>query len=289
MQPDEVKFKQAKPTGTIDQIFEIDCVAKADERQANIDYAAKLNIPRVVQRKRRPGKVAIVASGPSVTDYVDLLKDWDGEIWCINRALEWARHRGIKPTAFIGVDPEWFLVECIPNPTNDITYYIASQVHRGVWDHLAGKNVRLWFMADGQVRQPFGAVPIHGGSTALSRAPNLAWLLGWREVHIFGGDSSFTHKSHVHGGEIPPNWVPTQVGDRIFKTTRTMLSQACEYVEQMAEWSRGDDPLSVTLYGDGLMQALYQQATDAGNYEQYLYEMATKDRGMNRKQRRAMA
>ena len=274
----ELQLKQVKPTGTIDQIFEIDCVADSTERQKNIDHAATLRVPRVHWRKKRKGKVAIVASGPSVTDYVDMLKDWDGEIWGINRAFEWMRHRGIKPTAFLGVDPEWFLVESIPNPPKDATYYIASQVHPGVWDHLKDRNVKLWFMADGQIKQPFGAVPIHGGSTCLSRAPNLAYVLGYRDVHIFGGDSSFTHKTHVFGGEIPENWCPAEVNGVVFKTTRAMMSQACEFCEQMVEWSRGKDPLQVSIYGDGLMQALVQASLDSGNYEQYLRELAEGER-----------
>lgn len=273
-----LEYKQAKPTGTIDQIFEIDCVAGEDLRQQYSDSASARGLPRCVTRKKRRGKVAIVASGPSVTDYVDLLKDWDGEIWGINRAFEWMRHRGIKPTAFIGVDPEWFLKECLPVKPEDATYYLASQVHPDVFDYLADRKVKLWFLADGQVKLPWGAVPVNGGSTALGRAPNLAYVLGYREVHIFGGDSSFTHKSHVHGGELPKNWVPAEVDGIVYKTTRTMMSQACEFVEQMVEWSRGEDPLAVSIYGEGLMQTLVTKSCEAPATFQYLREQELSDR-----------
>ncbi len=268
----ELEYKQVKPEGTLDQIFDIDCVADPATRQAQIDSAVKRKLPVVVQRKARRGKVAIVASGPSVTDYVDMLKEWDGEIWGINRAFEWMRHRGVKPTGFIGVDPEWFLVECLPNIPQDATYYLAAQVHPGVFDHLKDRNVRVWYMADGQVKLPWGAYQIYGGSTALSRAPNLAWALGYREVHVFGGDSSFTHKTHVHGGELPPDWVPAEVGNVTYKTTRAMMSQAVEFVEQMPEWALMKDPLSVSVYGEGLMQALVGEAMNSGNYEKYIRE-----------------
>jgi hypothetical protein len=201
-----------------------------------------------------------------------MLKEWDGEIWGINRAFEWMRHREIKPTAFVGGDPEWFLKECLPNIPEDVTYYLASQTHPCVFDHLKERNVRLWFMADGQIKQPFGAVPVHGGSTMLSRAPNLAYVLGFRDVHVFGGDSSFTHKTHVHGGELPGHWVWGHANGQDFKTTRPMMSQACEFVEQMVEWSRGKDPLQVTIYGEGLMQSLVAEAMNSGNYERYMME-----------------
>jgi hypothetical protein len=285
MQP-EVKFKPAKPLGRTDQVFDIDCVSDASTRQAYIDSAIARNLPRVITRKKRPGKVAVVASGPSVGDCVDILKDWDGEIWGINRAFEWMLHRGIKPTGFLGIDPEWFLKECIPNIPEEATYYLAAQVHPGVFDYLKDRNVKLWFMADGQVKLPRDAHMIYGGSTCLGRAPNLAYALGYRDVHIFGGDSSYTHKQYVHGDDLPPNWVPAEINGRIFKTQRNLIQQASEMVEQMVEWSRGEDPMSVTLYGDGLMQAWYAEQCKSGCYEEYLRECAQPQ--LSRQQRRAL-
>jgi hypothetical protein len=278
-------MQQIKPEGRFDELIKIDCVADIDTRQRNIDYAVSLGLPLCIQRKRRKGKVAIVGSGPSVSECVDILKEFDGEIWGINRSFEWMRHRGVKPTAFLGIDPEWFLTECLPTTPEDATYYIATQVHPSVFDHLSGKNIRLWAMADSEVRHPATFTPIYGGTTCLTRAPNLAWHLGYREVHIFGGDSSYTHKTHVHGGELPANTVINEVNGVPYKTTKAMMSQACEFIEQMVEWARMDEPLSVSLYGDGLMQSLYGSTLASGAYEQYLAEEMRPH--MNRKQRRA--
>lgn len=281
-----------KPLGTIDQIFELDCVYDKDARQDHIDSVLKRNLPWAIRHKGRAGKVAIVASGPSATEYVDILKNWDGEIWGINGAFVWMMHRGIKPTAFVGLDPEPILKDYLTNCPDEATYYLAAQVHPEVFERLTGKTVKLWFAADSQVKFPFGAVPIYGGTTCLGRAPNLAYHLGYREVHIFGCDSSFTNKSHVYGegGDLPAGTFPIELGPKTFITTRQMLQQACDFTEQMVEWARpGDDggaPLSVTLYGDGLMQEMFAQTMERGGYQQYLRE-AYKD-GLTRKQRRAL-
>jgi hypothetical protein len=282
---------QLKPEGTIDEIFQLECVYNADQRQAAVDYALKLQVPWAVRHKRRPGKVAIVASGPSASEYVDLLKEWDGEIWGINGAFEWMRVRGIKPTAFIGLDPEPILKDYLIETPDDATYYLAAQVHPEVFDHLSDKRVKLWFAADGQVKFPFGAVPIMGGTTCLGRAPNLAYHLGYREVHIFGCDSSFTHKSHVYGDAgYPAGTFPLEMGGKVWMTTRQMLQQACDFAEAMVEWARpgddGGDPLSVSLYGEGLLQAMFAETLAGGGYHQYLRE-SYKD-GLTRKQRRAL-
>lgn len=287
-----MQLEALKPAGTIDTIFDLDCVYDADARQKHIDLALARNLPWCVRRVPRKGKVAIVASGPSATESIDLLKEWDGEIWGINGAFAWLMHRGVKPTAFIGLDPEPILKDYLIKRPDDATYYLAAQVHPDVYDFLAGHHVRLWFPADSGVRYPFGAVPIFGGSTCLGRAPNLAYHLGFRDVHIFGGDSSFPGKSHVYGdqGELPAGTFPIELGDRVFLTSRQMLQQACEFAEQMLEWSRpgddGSEPLSVSLYGDGLMQAMYADTLASGGYQAFLRELYPK--GLNRKQRRAM-
>lgn len=282
-----------KPLGTIDEIFNLDCVYNAEQRQESIDYAVSLKLPNVLRRTvPRAGKVAIVASGPSATDYVDLLKEWDGEVWGINGAFVWLMHRGIKPTAFVGLDPEPILKDYLTQIPEYATYYLAAQVHPCVFDHLKDRNVKLWFAADSQVKFPSIAVPVYGGTTCLGRAPNLAYILGYREVHIFGCDSSYTNKSHVYGdkGEMPAGTFPIEMGGRTFLTNRQMLQQACDFTEQMVEWARpGDDgsaPLSVSLYGDGLLQAMFNQTLETGSYQKYLGEIYAK--GMTRKQRRAL-
>lgn len=275
-----------KPAGKASDVFEIDCVSNKDVRQSHIDSALKRNLPRCVWRSiPRKEKLAIVASGPSVTNYVDMLKEWDGEIWGINGAFEWMRHRGIKPHAFIGLDPEDILKDYLISPPKDATYYIAAQVHPCVFDHLKEHNVRLWFMADSEVKLPIGAVAIPGGSSCLGRAPYLACFLGFNDVHLFGGDSSYTHKTHVHGGELPPNIVPVEdaVSKRMFTTTRTLLAQATDIVEIVQNF-----PGKITVHGDGLMQQACENVKNSGIMEFLEREEAKEIQGMNRKQRRAM-
>ena len=286
------ELTQSKPEGTIDKIFELHCVADEKVRQKHINSALARGLPICIRRSERKGKVAIVASGPSATEFVETLKEWDGEIWGINGAFAWLMKRGVKPTAFIGLDPENILKGYLIEMPDDAAYYLAAQVHPDVYDHLAGKNVRIWFPADSEVKFPAGAAQVYGGTTCLSRAPNLAYLLGWRDVHIFGGDSSYTRKSHVYGeeGDLPGGTFPIELNGRVFITTRQMLQQACDFSEQMVEWAvpgaDGSKPLNVTLYGDGLMQEIFRQNYESGVYAQYLYE--SNGGGMNRKQRRAM-
>lgn len=267
--------------GTQDKIMPIDCVSDMETRQRHIDLAVARNLPMAEVGQVQKRKLAIVASAPSVSDYVQTLREWDGDIWGINGAFGWMIHREIKPTAFIGVDPEEMLKDYLVEPPEDATYYLASQVHSGVFDHLANRRVMLWHMSDKEVKWPIGSILVHGGSSCLTRAPWLACMLGYQDVHIFGGDSSFTHKTHVYGGNIPTNFCFAEAGGEVFRTHKVMMVQACDMVDLVQSF-----PGTITIHGRGLMQAMVSDLKKSGVLEKLLAE-ENAQLG-NRKQRRAM-
>lgn len=273
------------PTGEFGNqgdIMPIDCVSDKETRQRHIDSASSRGLPLCQFGSAKKGKLAIVASAPSVAGYVPMLREWDGDIWGINGAFGWMIHRGIKPTGFVGVDPEEMLKDYLPEPP-DVTYYLASQVHPGVFDHLKDRNVNLWHMSDKEVeRWPEGAILVQGGSSCLTRAPWLAYMLGWEDVHIFGGDSSFTHKTHVYGGQIPSNFCFAEVRGQLFRTHKVMMVQACDVVDLVSNF-----PGMITIHGHGLMQSMVEEYKNSGVHE-WLAKQEALEMGMNRKQRRAL-
>lgn len=274
-----------KPTGNIGtqgDIMPIDCVSDQETRQRHIDSAVARNLPQCKVGSIKKKKLAIVASGPSVADSVQTLREWDGEIWGINGAFGWMIHREIQPHGFIGVDPEEILKDYLPEPPEDTTYYLASQVHPGVFDHLANRKVMLWHMSDKEVKWPIGSILVHGGSSCLTRAPWLACMLGYQDVHIFGGDSSFTHKTHVYSGNIPSNFCFAEAGGEVFRTHKVMLVQACDVIEMVQSF-----PGSITIHGSGLMPAMVEDFKKSGVLEQLLAE-ENMQIAPNRKERRRL-
>lgn len=284
-----MSLQEAGEVGTQGDLIPLDRVTDDGTTQRNIDNACSLGLPECQVGEPKSGKLAIVASAPSVAGYVEMLQNWDGEIWGINGAFMWMRHREINPTAFIGLDPEIILKDYLVAPWADEedflagkTFYIASQVHPEVFEFLKGRNVQLWHCSDRLVRWPIGKVLVHGGSTCLTRAPWLACMLGWQDVHIFGGDSSFTHKTHVYGGEIPTNFCFAEVNGELFRTHKVMMAQACDMVDVVQSF-----PGTITIHGQGLMQAIVGQYKESGVHE-WLAKQEAAELGGNRKQRRAM-
>jgi uncharacterized Rossmann fold enzyme len=278
-----------KPAGRSDKVFDINPVLDKGKRQANIDSALKRNIPRCIFRaKPRKDSVAIVASGPSVAHEVETLRNFEGQIWAINGAFEWLRKRGLRYDAFVGIDPEWFLKDYLlePIPT-DCTYYLGACVDPQVFDHLKNHNVRMWFPADGEVKYPRDAPTVPGGSSCLGRAPYLAYMLGFVDVHLFGGDSSYTDRTHVYSepGNCPTKeqgMVLAQANGKVFKSAKNMILQATDMVEIVTNF-----PGTITIHGGGLMPEMCQEMKDTGILEQLVAEEAAILGGMNRKDRRS--
>ena len=148
-------------------------------------------LPRCTEKPVRTGRLAVVAAGPSVRDYLEEIRGWDGEVWAINGAYDYLRANGIVPHGFMAIDPLPGLAEYVKNPHPDTTFYLSSVLDPSVFDALEGYNIKVWFADQDAVTFPSGVYVVGGGTTAITRAPFLARMLGWRDITFFGADSSF--------------------------------------------------------------------------------------------------
>src|SRR5262249_14241121 len=83
------------------------------------------------------------------------------------------------------------LVEYVQNPRRETTFYLSGLLDPAVFNALRGYKVELWFPEMASVKWPGGLWMVGGGTTTITRAPFLARLLGWRDLTIYGADSSF--------------------------------------------------------------------------------------------------
>ncbi len=276
MQPDLTPLAPAMGLG---ELFQIDCVADPIKRKENSAYAHSLGLSVCTYREPHRRSLAIVASGPSAGDYVERLKSWTGEIWGINGAFGWMLGQGINVDAFVGMDPEPILIDYLKDTPQNAAYYIANQCDPSIFDHLKDRNVRLWHIADAAVTPPIGTRVVPGGSTCLCRAPYLAAMLGFEDVHVFGGDSSQEGEGYVYGGFQKEAVCYAEVDGVKYTTNRQMLTQALEMVELFKNF-----PGSISIYGRGLLPAM---AMDAKKVHEMIQKKARKLRGLEAKRMRA--
>ena len=107
---------------------------------------------------------------------------------------------------FFGTDPLPGLADYVRRPHRQTTFYISAYCDPAVFDALDGYDVKLWFAHQDGVefpaKMPEGAETIPGGTTAITRAPFLARCLGFRDVTLYGADSSFAGVTRQEGDQL---------------------------------------------------------------------------------------
>lgn len=245
------------------------CVVNNDGCERNLAINLARNIPWVSAQPERTGKLAIVAAGPSVPDYLNEIREFEN-IWAINGAYDYLLSKGITPTGFVGVDPLPGLVDYITRAHRDTTFYISAICDPSVFDALKDHSVMMWFPEQKDIGFPDGTNSVSGGTTAVTRAPFVADMLGFRDITVFGADSSFKGSRYCYKEGTYPEDSKAPIlkiqtnGEGPFYSELSLAKQVAQImILVLYPWGRGHQKLKVRC--DGLMAA-YMRApmeTDA--------------------------
>lgn len=204
----------------------------------------RANLPSAVSpvQQCRPHShvLHVAASGPSLAD---TLGELGGYIGAVNDSYQYLIDQGIIPNALCIVDPRDLSDKIEPRP--DVHYYIASQAHPKVFEKLKGCHVRIFHClptCEGLV----DGLMIGGGTTVGLRWIHLGWILGFREIHLHGMDSSYRDGNEYFNGSSQKDCI-TFGG---FRTNRQLLRQVDDFfkVKEMLP------DVKIELHGDGLLQ-----------------------------------
>jgi len=230
------------------QFLDTQCIGicTADELRVNMASANARGYPVVEKLESNWRPLAIVGGGPSVDEDIDELRAWKSkhpyaEIWAVNGALGWLLARGITPDAMVMMDPHWSMAQFVECDLPEITYYMCSFCDPSVFDKLRGKNVVIWHAGDEIAKPPRGQGAVGGGPTILSRAPMLAYCLGYRDVTLFGADSSYRGmEEHSYNVDYAPGIqmderMLFQLDDMIYETCLVFVHQAA-YFQAIHHW-----------------------------------------------------
>lgn len=208
------------------------------------------------------GVAVFIGGGASINDHIADIKALNGAtIITMNGSAKWARENGIKPTwqvivdakketaAFVDGDCKNFLAsQCAPktlDKANDVTLvHIGSEAIEGLFP-------------DERVKAG-GYTLLGGGATVGLAALSIAFSQGFREMHIFGYDSSYVD-GQSHGYEQTMNrFMPTTNitwGGKTFTASVAMKGQAEKFpLNARALKNAGCD---LHVYGEGLLQTIY--------------------------------
>jgi len=245
----------------------INGLANTDEHIArNIRSAVKLGLPQFSEIfEKKSGVVAIVGSGPSLKETWSRLKDFDGDILACNAACQFLLERGVTPTYMMCFDADPLVMEFFTPETlrQEITYLIASRCppeafqvlkENGckiyMWHANGDRNIEEIMQQNGLIGEPM----INGGTAAVTRSMYVAPALGYKELHIFGGDSSFANgDTHIRKSTTEEKRVPIRCAGRIFETAPWMTVQIEDF-KILAPDLRDNYGIRIVMHGDGMMQ-----------------------------------
>jgi hypothetical protein len=231
------------------------CSVSTEQRIANMLAALERGLPVVEKLAPNNRSLAIIGGGVSVADDVEELKAFKGDIWAVNGSHDWALDQGIKLTGFVMVDPEPIMIKYVQKPREGIAYYIGSICHPGVFDALDGYDVRMWHAGSDDCIPPKGkGGMIGGGPSVMTRAPLLAFALGYRDVHLHGADSSYEGaRHHIYDAADDPR-IRILLDDVLYETCILYVHQAA-YFQQIAHFYESKMAL-FAIHGRGMGPAM---------------------------------
>jgi hypothetical protein len=242
----------------------------SDEQiQENIRANSGRDLEWVGAREAHEGRAVIVGGGPSAGDYLEVIRNlWTdgGVVFAGNAASGFLGRFDIpvdyqvigdaKPETATLVD-EWAAHRLIASQVNPATLDRAIEAGRTTLWHLNAEGVEDLFPAERRKRGGYSL--INGSSTVGDFMVRLAYVMGFRELHLFGFDSCHREgKSHAYSQPMNDSMPGTAVewGGRTFYASLAMKAQAEKF--QVTARKLKDAGCRLEVYGDGLLQAMYR-------------------------------
>lgn len=223
--------------------------------------------------KDRP--LSIVAGGPSLLyRWPDLI----GDVLSLNNTYSFLIEKGIVPKYWMLLDAREENVEFLRDAHPDVEHYVAGQCHPAVFDRLSGFKTTFYLTQlpdtleivkdiDKPKHQLAGAA-----GTVGMRALSLAYALGYRELHLYGYDSSYMdgeHHAYKQALNDDSKTIEVFIDGKQFVTTPAFAHQSTEF-PAFASAMVAHYGCSIDLHCDGLLPAVMQSAMQRG--EQPLVE-----------------
>ncbi len=232
----------------------------AEDISRNIEHSLGLDyIPFNDLIGKSKGAVAVVGSGPSLKTNWQELKKFNGEIIACNAACQ-------------------FLLEKVFTPHKEITYLLASRVVPQACEILKGCKIVIWHAAGDDNIQAIlekkqrNEPMVVGGSAAVTRALILAMPMGYTEIHVYGGDSSFAKgDTHIRQSTTVEKRMAIKCNGRVFECAPWMTLQV-EDLKKMVGLIKFCGT-KMFFHGDGLLQRVASELGFRTDYESAFMQM----------------
>lgn len=251
--------------------MEMTCNTDDELLISNIKHCNTLGHEWLTSSYKDEGHAVIVGGGASIIDFVDELKSRKAEgqkIFALNGSAKWLKQHDIQPDYHVLLDARQSNISFVEDADDSTIYLVASQVHPDVFAKLEGKKVLIWhsMAAAGLIDNSRRYVMVTGGGTVGLCAMILAQIMGFKEQHIYGFDSSY-RDAKGHAYSQPQNdhdaIIEVVCGDQRFYSTPWMSDQASNFLKIANRIIPAGTAISV--HGDGLLPHLVSLSVPGKN------------------------
>lgn len=238
--------------------------------EKNIRFSSE-RYPKWLQAKDpHDGIAVLIGGGGSISDHIDDIRELQSKgatVFAMNGSSKWARGQGISVDYQVILDAKEDTYSLVDSGASE--HVFASQCHKKTLEnasnltlfHLVTDDVET-FLPPERVKQG-GYVLLGGGATVGIVSLSVAYSQGFRELHVFGYDSSHREKkSHAyeqHQNKFMPTTEITWAG-KTFEVSIAMKAQAEKFII-IAKLLK-DMGCDIHLYGEGLLQTVYNTKTE---------------------------
>lgn len=225
----------------------------------------KRPLPQLRMSPPREEELLIIGGGPSIDDFVDEIKErveGGAKVMVLNGAHDWAAENDITRHFAVTLDMQPTTTRFYQKPNKNVVYLLSSAIHPDVFDLLEGYKVYMFHCAGMISRETtlkryyFNRCKpaiIEGSGTVGTRAPMVAWMLGFRKFHLYGFDSCIIDtKHHAYPQDLNDDnsLEEVTVGDRKFLCQGWMVDQVAGFLPVIKH--RGH-LFQLQVHGDGLL------------------------------------
>lgn len=248
------------------------CNTDPDISRAQIVTNTARDLPWLEVQPAHGRSIAIVAGGPSLKDRVHELHYFSGDILALNNAYGFLLDRDITPDMFMLMDARRENVDFLKRTCSTTRHFIAAQCHPDIFDQLEGLDVCLYLTTLPGVKElvrDYQKAKVQLGGTAGTvgiKSLALAFALGYRDVHLFGYDSSYDdgrHHAFPQSLNDAAKTIDVFIGDKGYTTTPALAHQATEFVGFAKELVMFQG-MQIELHCSGLLPDMVAAANKAG-------------------------
>ena len=262
-----LQVKHWNPGATMPLILPVHVICNTSDEDLHRNIRANSARPRQLERRWVKSEDAhsqiavLVGSGPSMAECLGELRQHQTAghtIFAMNGAASFLAGHGIIADYQVMIDPRED-TSVLVGPARD--HLIASQCHPAVFDalpHAKLYHLQIEGIDDDlpEYQHPFALV---GGAASVGNTSTvLAYVLGYRNLHLYGYDSSHrdaqSHAFHQKMNDGEPNCVVTWNG-KDYRTSLTMKLQA-EKAQDTLRLLEGEG-VKITVHGTGLLPDMW--------------------------------